>query len=92
MKRKEFIRLSLLAAFGTAMNLTLPTRTPAPVAKVKKLSFKVSKELLQDATAFEHTLQPYRILAVEKIEMGWEEDDFTRNLQTVVLTYKNTIL
>ncbi len=88
MNRKEFIRTSLLATFGAALSLELPVRAVATV-RALKTSFKVSKELLADSTAFNQVLdQHYAGQDILKMEMGWEEDDFTRNLQTVVLTLK----
>lgn len=101
MKRSEFIRLTALALVGAA--LPLPKLKPsfqpniikvayngdADVLPLKKYLMKVSMELLHDTKGFEIALNHITKEKgkPDKIEIGYEGDDFAKNLQTLLLTY-----
>lgn len=50
---------------------------------------KVSTELLYDVKGFEIALNQVvkERGKPDKIELGWESDDFAKNLKTLLLTY-----
>lgn len=56
---------------------------------LKKYAMKVTMELLHDAEGFEFALNEVikERGKPDKIEIGYENDDFIKNLKTILLTY-----
>ena len=91
MKRSEFLRLSLLALVGSGLRLS-PQPIPISTPKIKVFYFKVSAEMLSDSVAFEtlynDLIKRYCRGTLISKEIGYESDDFAKNLFTVVLKHK----
>ena len=98
MRRSEFLRKSLLAIAGIAVAPAIMTEAkyafkapPVFIKPTRVMCFKVTNEILSDPEYFRHILKDAGILgAVDKgetvsFEMGFVDDDFTKNLMTVVL-------
>lgn len=97
MKRSEFISLALLSALAVSTGLP-NVAPPEPKFRHKKrwsVKFKVSAEVLNDSEAFENiyndVVSNFKIphgLELKSKQIGWENDDFTKNIYTVLLTYE----
>lgn len=94
MKRGEFVRLSLLAAIGLAVApaINLAPKLP-PLKQAYYVSFKVSKELLNDKDMFEIILNE-QIKEIKgkgnlvETRIGYDSDDFIKDVMTVILKFK----
>lgn len=92
MKRGEFIRLSILAAVGVAIAPSIKLVEKLPALKQKQVFvFKVSNELLSDKETFnvildEHLKRIRKHGNVSSINVGYDGDDFIKNIHTVRLT------
>lgn len=94
MKRGEFVRLSLLAAIGLAVAPAIDLAPKLPALKQTYIArFKVSHELLEDKEMFNIFLDE-RIKSIKgkgnlvSTQIGFEGDDFIKNIMTVVLKFK----
>lgn len=94
MKRSDFIRLSILAAIGIAAApaISLAPKLP-PLKQTFYCHFKVSRDLLDDRDMFEVLLNEH----IKEINgkgnlietaIGYEDDDFIKDLMTVVLKFR----
>lgn len=93
MKRREFLRGLLIASITTAVAPVSIFNEVPPSCSVTKYSFKVSAELLNDVFAFNDLLDRYKIPygRPDRVEVGYDGDDFVRNQYTVILTYYNHV-
>ena len=68
--------------------ILFPTARPTRI-----VHFKISREFLEDKTAFESVLRKHKADAavnggeLVNYEVGWENDDFVKDVLTVVLRF-----
>lgn len=89
MKRIEFLRTALLGAIAIA---AIPSTVfaEAEIPKLRQVKYlKVTKNLLEDKEEFNKALKEVcKGKEIAKMDIGWMNDDFVKDLYTVVVTFK----
>ena len=100
MERRSFIKLLGLATTCVIVDPLIPdVIVPERLLTVKTMFIKISNTIMNDAPSVRHYIESFAMDFNDpewerktEIEIGFDGDDFTRNLQTIKLHYNSAAL
>ena len=97
MERRSFLKLLGLATACTIIpEAILPEAIPVIPSQIKAIRLKISNAMVEDPPATRAFIEYYALELSDndpewerktKIQMGYDGDDFKRDIQTVILRY-----